>query len=668
MCGIAGILNLRDLPPPDPARLRGMAAALRHRGPDEFGIYRDEEAGLAHARLSVIDLALGRQPLSNEDDTLWISFNGEVYNYLELRPELEARGHRFRTASDTEVLVHAYEEWGERAVERFNGQFAFAIWDRRRRRLLLARDRLGVRPLHVAEHEGRLYFASEIKAFFADPGFPRELDPAGLDEVFTFWANVAPSTPFRGVRELPPAHLQVVDLASGQTRTHAYWRAEYPVRGARPRLTLDEASEALRAELERATRLRVLRADVAVGSYLSGGLDSSLVAALARRATSGTLATFSLRFTEAEFDETRFQRAMVSRLGSEHHEIEVSRRAIAEIFPDVILHTERPVLRTAPAPLHLLSKLARDCGYKVVLTGEGADEMLAGYDLFREAKVRAFWARQPDSPSRPRLLERLYPWLERSPAAAKGMARRFFGQDLARAGEPGFSHFPRWHSASALKRLFSRDTAAAIAGVDAQAGLLATLPPEFSSWDELSKAQYLEVRTLLSGYILSSQGDRMLMAHSVEGRFPFLDPGVVEFCNGLPPAYKLSGLDEKHVLKRAARDLVPEEILVRPKQPYRAPDAACFTGREVPEEIEHALSREALDASGIFDSAAVSQLVAKCRRREAIGPLSNADNMALVGVLSTQLLWDRLVRRPSPVPEVEIVERQAHSSERPAPA
>lgn len=656
MCGIAGILNLRAGPPPDASLLRRMACAVRHRGPDEFGIYRDSEAGLAHARLSVIDLALGRQPLSNEDDTVWISFNGEVYNYVELRPELEARGHRFRTSSDTEVLLHAYEEWGESAVERFNGQFAFAIWDRRRRRLLLARDRLGVRPLHHAEHAGRLYFASEVKSLFSDPSFPREIDPEGLDEVFTFWANVAPATPFLGVRELPPGHLLVHDLATSTTRTQAYWQPRYPERGARSSRSVDEAAEELRNELERATRLRMLRADVPVGSYLSGGLDSSLVAALARRATPGRFATFSLRFVDAEFDETPFQRTMVARLDSDHHEIEITQSDIARVFPDVILHAEKPVLRTAPAPLFLLSQLAHERGFKVVLTGEGADEVLAGYDLFREAKVRAFWARQPNSRSRPQLLERLYPYLARSPAAAKGMARSFFGQDLDRAGEPGFSHFPRWRAASALKRFFSRETGEALRGVDAESRLLAALPAEFRAWDALSQAQYLELKTLLAGYILSSQGDRMLMAHSVEGRFPFLDPGVVEFCNALPPTYKLSGLDEKHILKRAACGLVPDEILSRPKQPYRAPDAACFVGADAPDYVEQVLSPEALRDSGLFDPDATGLLVAKCRGRVRLGPLSNADNMAFVGILSTQLLWDRLVKNPPDVRETPIEE------------
>jgi asparagine synthase (glutamine-hydrolysing) len=299
--------------------------------------------------------------------------------------------------------------------------------------------------------------------------------------------------------------------------------------------------------------------------------------------------------------------------------------------------------------MFLLSRLVRDSDFKVVLTGEGSDEMLAGYDIFREAKVRAFWARQPNSRARPRLLERLYPYLARSPAAARAMSQKFFAQGLDRSEAPGFSHGPRWSAAAALKRLLTRDVRAAAANGRAERDLLDDLPAAFAGWDPLAQAQYLEVRTLLSGYLLSSQGDRMLMAHSVEGRFPFLDPDVVEFANALPASAKLHVLDEKHVLKRAARDLIPREILERPKQPYRAPDAPSFIGADAPDYVDAVLAPEALEAAGVFESAPVTALVAKCREHGGGGRLSNADNMAFLGVLSTQLLWHAFVRqRPQP--------------------
>ncbi len=646
MCGIAGILSLRDgIAPPSLEQLSLMVGALSHRGPDGCGAYRDSRAGLGHARLSIIDLVTGQQPLSNEDGTLWIVFNGEIFNYLELRAELEALGHRFRTRSDTEVIVHAWEAWGEGAFRRFNGQWAVALWDSRAATLVLSRDPLGILPLCYCEHEGRLHFASEAKALFAaDGGIPRAFDPRGLAEVFTFWSALPPRTVFTGVSELEPGHVR--SYADGRVTDRAYVSPHYP-EGDEGRFsgTLSDATMASRAALEEATSLRMLRSDVPVGCYLSGGLDSSLVSALGLRAKGERFFTFSLRFADAEYDEARFQRMMVERLGSEHREITVTRSDIARVFPDVVAHGERPILRTAPAPMFLLSKLVQDAGIKVVLTGEGADEMFAGYDLFREARLRRFWARQPESPSRPRLLQRLYPYLARSPVAQEAMARRFFGQDLARWREPGFGHGPRWRSTAALQRLFSGELRAAIGDYDPTAALLSSLPPEFERWTHLAQDQYLEVRSLLSSYLLSSQGDRMLMAHSVEGRFPYLDREVTALADSLPDRYKLAGLDEKYVLKCVASDLLPADILVRKKQPYRAPDALSFVGPDAPAWVAEMMSERALAETGVFDPGVAGQLYRKCLGRGDDSQFSNADNMALVGILSTQLLHDALVGR-----------------------
>ena len=647
MCGIAGSVALREgMPPPELDDLRAMIGAIRHRGPDEFGIYRDERAGLGHARLSIIDLATGQQPLSNEDGTLWVVFNGEIFNYVELRAELVSLGHRFRTQSDTEVIVHAWEAWGERCFHRFNGQFAIALWDAARGTLVLARDRLGVRPIYLCEHGGRLWFASEVKAVFAgDPTIPRAFDPVGLSETFTFWTVVPPQSVFAGVTELEPGHVRVVSRGGSEDRP--FWAPVYPrcPEDATPR-DLDAAVARVRDALEEAVRLRMLRADVPVGSYLSGGLDSSLVAALGRRVKGDRFLTFSIRFEDAEYDETPYQRAVSTLIGSDHREILVRREDIANAFPDVVAHAERPLLRTAPAPLYLLSRLVRESGIKVVLTGEGADEMFAGYDLFREGKVRRFWARRPDSKLRPRLLERLYPYLARSPVAQQAIAREFFGRGLEGWRAPGFAHRPRWDSAAALQRLFAPDVRQAAQATDVVARLLATLPAEFDDWSFLAQDQHLECRTLLSGYLLSSQGDRMLMAHSVEGRFPFLDADVVEVANALPAAFKLRGLDEKHVLKRVAHGLVPDEVVRRTKQPYRAPDALAFVGPGTPGWVDDVLGPAASVSAGVFDPRAVERLWRKCRSTGGSGQFSNADNMALVGVLSTHLLHEQLVRRP----------------------
>jgi asparagine synthase (glutamine-hydrolysing) len=290
----------------------------------------------------------------------------------------------------------------------------------------------------------------------------------------------------------------------------------------------------------------------------------------------------------------------------------------------------------------------RESSYKVVLTGEGADEMFAGYDLFKEGKVRRFWGRRPGSTLRPRLLERLYPWMSRTPLAQQAMAREFFGAGRERFADPGFAHQTRWRSAAALQRLFAPEVRAEAARVDPVARLLATRPAAFSRWSPLAQDQYLEARTLLSGYLLSSQGDRMLMAHSVEGRFPFLDADVVEVANRLPAAFKLRGLDEKHVLKRAAEGLVPEEVLRRPKQPYRAPDALAFAGAGAPAWADEVASERAVREAGVFEPGAVARLWRKCRAAAGAEQFSNADNMAVVGMLSTGLLHEALVRRAPP--------------------
>lgn len=646
MCGIVGIISFSDSPDrPSRESLESMIHAIRHRGPDEFGMYRDSHAGLGHARLSLIDIATGQQPMTNEDGTLWIVFNGEIFNYIELRDELERVGHRFRTHSDTEVIIHAYEAWGGGCFRRFNGQWAVALWNVADRTLVLARDRVGVRPLYVHEGGGRVFFASEVKALFADTRVPRRIDNRGLDQTFTYWSPIAPTTLFDEIQEIVPGSIRTYQR-DGSHRDEVYWQMSFPDAGMEQSFhSARDAADCCREHLAQATRLRMVRADVPVGSYLSGGLDSSLVAKMGRMAKEGVFRTFSLRFDDAEFDETPFQHMMASTLDSDHGEIVVTRGDIARIFPEVVRHTEQPILRTAPAPLYLLSRCVREAGIKAVLTGEGADEMFAGYDLFREAKIRYFWSRQPESSCRPRLFDRLYPYLARSPQSAKGMALEFWKQGLDRADAPGFSHDPRWRTTSALKNFYSNSVSDSLRNTPAP-DVLETLPDGFSRWDLLARAQYLEVATLLSGYLLSAQGDRMLMANSVEGRFPFLDSEVIEFANTLPAAYKLAGLEEKKILKDAALGLVPEPIIRRQKQPYRTPDAISFLGATVPDYVEEAFSEHSLVSAGMFAPNAARRLFAKCRQRIGAGVLSNTDNMAFVGILSAQLLYRSMIADP----------------------
>jgi asparagine synthase (glutamine-hydrolysing) len=644
MCGIAGILAGGGSPPRSD-ELAAMIGELKHRGPDGTGYYRDADCGLGHARLSIIDLAGGRQPIHNEDQTVWVSFNGEIFNYIELRRELEAAGHRFYTQSDTEVLVHAYEEHGDHFLERLNGQFAIALWDRRQRRLLLARDRTGIRPLFYTKGAERLLFASEVKALFALAGVARRLDLNALGELFTYWSVLPPRTVFAGIRSLPPGHYLVAER--GSVRVVRYWDWQFPDEGAYDARPVEECAEELRALLVDAVRLQ-LRADVPVGAYLSGGLDSSVITTLIKNFSDTPLRTFSLTFADREFDESEHQRELVAHLGTRHSAVHCTAEALSDAFRRAVWHTETPILRSAPVPLMLLSQRVRAEGYKVVLTGEGADEVFAGYDLFKEAKIRRFWARSPGSKLRPRALERLYPYLKdqnNSPAAGGAFTQMFFGAGMQHVDEPYFAHIPRWTTTRRMWQFLSPETRRLLGAWDPHRAYKEWLPCATGRWSPLARDQYAEAHTLLSGYLLSSQGDRMAMANSVESRFPYLDHRVIEFGNRLPPRYKLRALTEKYVLKQAVKGLLPESIRRRVKQPYRAPDSPSFfrAGRPV-EELAELLSPARLREAGYFDAPAVAKLVAKCRDGRAAG---FGDNMAFVGILSTMLVDELFIRRKS---------------------
>lgn len=638
MCGIAGIAALGSGAPPTTADVAAMLPALAHRGPDGSGVHVDGPIALGHTRLSIIDLATGAQPLSNEDGSVWVTFNGEIFNYVELRAELLAAGHRFRTTSDTEVIVHAYEQWGDDFVGRLNGQFAFALWDAPRRRLVLLRDRPGILPLYYTVSDGRLCFASELKALLPTFRSAPRLDAIALDQIFTGWAPAAPRTVMEGVREVPPGHRLVID-AEGRVTVAPYWRWEYPDAGHHDSRPADVLAEELLELLGDATRLR-LRADVPVGAYLSGGLDSSALASLVMRERSATLRTFSIGFESAQHDEQPHQESLVRHLGVEHTRLVCDAAGIGDAFPETIRHAEMPILRTAPVPMRLLSAEVRRLGFRVVLTGEGADEVFGGYDLFKEAKVRRFWSRDPGSAWRPALLKRLYPWLG---SARQGQAylRSFYGIGLDAPDAPLFSHLTRFQSTAHCKQFLSAEFQSLMTE-RADEAFAALVPPAAVRWDAFHRAQQLEARTLMSGYLLSAQGDRMLMANSVEGRFPFLDHRVMEFAARLDPRLKMQVLNEKYLLKRAMRNLLPASILRRSKQPYRAPDApAFFAGRALP-WMEDLLSPERLKAFGYFDPSKVALLVAKARAGRAV---AFRDNMAFVGILSTQLWHHHFVER-----------------------
>lgn len=633
MCGITGALNLSERPPIEQETLLGMLAMIRHRGPDGFGVYLDSRIGMGSARLSIIDLAGGDQPLGNEDGSLWVVFNGEIFNYIELRAVLEAQGHTFSTHSDTEVLLHMYEEHGPAFLNQLNGQFAISLWDTKTQTLLLARDRVGVRPLFYTLQDGRLIFGSEVRAIAAFPGLSLKIDQAALAQVFTYWSVQSPGTIFEGVREIPPGHYLMA--RDGQVEVRRYWELDFGEDA--PGRTTSSYLEELESLLLDAVRIR-LRADVPVGAYLSGGLDSSLISALIRQEAPGRLDTFSIAFSDAQFDESIHQREMAEFLGTDHQVEMCDYETIGQVFPELIWHVETPILRTAPAPMFLLSRRVRQRAYKVVLTGEGADEFMAGYDIFKEMKIRRFWSRQPESSLRPLLLRRLYPEIAGVSGQSSPFLTAFFKRDLLETGSPYYSHLLRWKNSSRnLRFLASRQDMPELGMV---------LPEVFAGWSSLGKAQYLEISTFLSPYLLSSQGDRPAMGNSVEGRYPFLDVRLMEFAARLPAHLKMNGLTEKWLLRKLGQKYLPGSISTRRKRPYRAPIHNSFfrkgpSGNQPLDFAAELLSTEALGESCLFNPPAVSQLFGKVQQG---GLVSEVEDMALVGVLSAQLVHRHFIR------------------------
>jgi len=625
MCGLAGIVRSDAAEPVDEVALRRMLAAVRHRGPDGCGIALEPGAGLVSSRLAIFDLPRGWQPLEASPGGGILVYNGEVYNHPELRAELAARGEGFDTTCDTEVVLRLLERDGVAALDRLNGQFAIAWWQPAPRRLTLVRDRFGVRPLYYARvGDGTLVFGSEAKALFASGEVAAAPDILGVDEVFTLWGPRAPRTVFAGVDQVRPGGLVVWERGH-IVEEWTWWMPEYGA-GEPP----DEDLEEL---LRESVRLR-LRADVPVGTYLSGGLDSSLITALAQQETDHELRTFSIAFADPRYDERVHQEEVARAIGTQHHVVEALPRDIADAFPDVVRHAETPLVRTGPVPLYLLACEVREQGITVVATGEGADELFWGYELFKEVVLRDLHRHEPERAEA--LLDELYASL--GPAGSRrGPAwRRFLletGADDAQLG----SHRTRAGATAVVKAFYRPEVAAETGKTASLDRLRRELPAAFGRWTSLERAAWLELATLLEPYLLSSQGDRMAMAHGVEGRFPFLDHRVFAHSVRLPEAEKLDGMREKGALRRIAAKVLPAAIAERGKQAYRAPEVAPFFGPEAPPWVEEALAPSALSESGLWDAQRVDGLLRRCRAGRATGM---RESMALVGILSTQL-WHR---------------------------
>ena len=589
MCGIAGLVRW-DGEPVFETDIRSMCRVMVHRGPDEEGVFLGSGIGMGMRRLSIIDLSGGQQPVSNEDGSVWVVFNGEIYNYLELRQTLTRKGHVFRSASDTETIVHLYEDYGPRCVDHLRGMFAFAIWDVRRRRLLLARDRLGIKPLYYAELNGGLAFASELKPILQLPEVSRSLDWESVGHLFTFLATPPSRSIVDGVRKLEPGRIAMA--GDGRAlRIERYWDVDFtPASHA----TEDDLVEELQSLLAESVRLHQV-SDVALGAFLSGGIDSSAVVATMARLTPGRVKTFSIGFAEADYDEHEHARRVADEFGTEHHEL-VLRPDVVSIVEDLAWYLDEPFGDTSAIATYMVSKLAAE-HVTVVLTGDGGDELFGGYDKYvTEARERGF-ARVP------RLVRTLAGAVGH--LMPEGMRGRRFLRHLALDGAERYVDASTLFYADELRRLLRPDAYELVSRYDPRLHAMSYLHGIGADW--MAAVQYCDIQTYLPLDILTKV-DRMTMAHSIEARPPLLDHKMVEFAARVPASLKLRDGMTKYLLKRAMRGILPDDIIHRPKHGFAVPLAHWFRG-ELSSFVRDLLFSRACRERGLFNAAYVERLL-----------------------------------------------------------
>jgi len=609
MCGIVGLLA----PNPSRAELQRITDLLIHRGPDDAGYTLGDGIGLAARRLSIIDLEGGHQPLSNEDGSVWLAYNGEVYNAPALRAELEAAGHCFKTHTDTETIVHAYEQWGDDAIARLRGMFAFAVWDAPRRRLLLARDRFGIKPLYYAESAGRFAFASEIRPILAAlPQLPRRANPEALWRLFEVGFIPSPLTAFDCIHKLPAAHALIHE--NGQTTLRPYWRLNYPPDGQHRRIDRRDAAEEFVLRLREAVDAWRL-SDVPVGSLLSGGVDSASLAALLTE-IGGQIHTFTIGFSAASHDESALAREAARALGSHHHELTFSATDFDHL-PHVVRHLEEPQCSATSVPIYLLYKACHEAGFKVIMTGEGADELLGGYHWF-EGDRRARQLLHLPQPIRA--------LLARAPIRASTAARRVIAEGTL---DP-VQRYMLWQQVGSPKQLsalfrFPPPLLTPLLGQERGSG--GEVGGEVHPLDQFL---FLDSHTRMIDFI-NFEVDRMSMASSVEARPPFLDHHLWEYCASLPPECKLSPNGNKLLLRLGMHDRLPPAVLQQPKRGLATPHADWWRADRLPAWAEDCLGTTALAEAGYFDAKEVTRL----REMHRSGRADTA--RLLTGVLTTQL-------------------------------
>jgi asparagine synthase (glutamine-hydrolysing) len=607
MCGICGVASTRGGQIPSPALLDRMSSAITHRGPDDEGSVIRDGVGLAMRRLEIIDPAGGHQPIHNEDETIWIVFNGEIYNYPDLAAEMVSKGHRSYTKTDTEVVVHAYEEWGEACLERLNGMFAFALWDSRSRRLLLARDRMGIKPLYYRLTGERLAFASEIKSLLADPEVPRVIDLDALDQYLAMEYVPSPRSIFKGISKLTPGHFLSWDQETGRERIVRYWNvdlraSEQP--GAGGGKTDDQQAAELREVLKESVR-RELISDVPLGVFLSGGIDSSAVAAMMSELTPGNVSSFSIGFNDPSFDESAYARQVAKHLGTNHHELVLEAHMMSDLVPTITAGLDEPLGDASIIPTYLLSQFTRS-HVKVALGGDGGDELFAGYPTMAAHRIAGYYNRLPGS-VRHGLIAPLVNWL---PVSLNNLsfdfrAKRFVSgadRELGSRHLRWLGSFDEWERGALLsvdvRKQLSSDSA-----LDIVAGHLAD--QDFS--DPLNQVLYLDMKLYLEGDILVKL-DRASMMNSLEARVPLLNVELVEHVARLPLSLKLRRLRSKYLLKHALRDVLPAEILERKKKGFGIPVGKWVQG-PLRDQFEDALHSDRIGSQGLLDPAAVSALL-----------------------------------------------------------
>ncbi len=623
MCGITGIYNLIDSPI-RPEEITRQIETIVHRGPNQGSIYvsKRHNCGLGVRRLSIIDVAGGNQPLSNEDNTIYLVYNGETYNHQALRAELERLDHRPKTHSDAEALLHGYEAWGPAGVlQKLRGMFAVALWDEKRQQLFLARDRFGIKPLYYAEHGGRLYFASEIKAILTEPAFPRQVNLSALQAMLTLGFVPGPATMFEGIYKLPPAHFLIAK--NGVFQINKYWQLDYAESSV---ISEHEATEQFLTLLRESVQLRLM-SEVPVGALLSGGLDSGSLVTLMQAEMDTRLKTVSIGFEQADYDESPLSGKLAHFIGTEHHTLSLT-PADFEDYPVVMDHLEEPQCGATALPIYKLYQACRQAGLTVVLTGEGADELLGGYFWYKgDARARPLLAL-------PGMLRRLITVLPVSMSTAAGRVLRHGAWDAA-------ARYQDWLAVGGQgfrQRVFSND----VSHILEQKGenpLLANWVEKLSGLKTkapLHQFMWLETQTRLPDFI-NFEVDKMSMAGSIEARVPFLDHKLWEFCASLPPQYKLKGNTEKYLLRQAVRGLLPETTRTRRKMGLASPYAYWLKAKRLPDWAETVLSPEAIQQADLFNPLVVDQL----RRAHQSGQPYLAP--ILMGVLSTQLWFDYFI-------------------------